>query len=128
MSDPLWGLQQAIYTTLSAAMTPVPVLDDVPEGTTYPYVAIGDAQGMDVGSKTADSEEYLIDIHVWSTYRGRKEVRELLGQVKDALHRAPLTVAGFTVVDIRFRDSQDFLDADGVTRHAVCTFVVHVSP
>ena len=41
------------------------VFDDVPEGTAYPYVVIGEETATNIGTKDKDMHEYTQTIHVW---------------------------------------------------------------
>ena len=50
---------------------------------------------------------------MWSRKRGRKEVKQVLGQAHGALHKQPLIVAD-TVRFVRFAFGTTFKDADGV--------------
>ena len=50
-----WELQKSIFTALSGNTTGmsganVPVFDDVPEGTAYPYVVIGEETASNNGT------------------------------------------------------------------------------
>ena len=50
------------------------VFDDVPEGTAYPYVVIGEETATNIGTKDKDMHEYTPTLHVWSQYRGMRDV------------------------------------------------------
>jgi hypothetical protein len=119
-------LQKAIYSALNgdAALSALVtgVYDDVPEGTAYPYVVLGEDTGINFGSKTLDGLEYTLTIHAWSQYRGRKEVKEIMEAIYDALHDASLSVTDATLVNIRQEFETTLMDADGLTRHGVMRF------
>ena len=119
MADASWEVQKAIYAALKAALNPVAVYDHVPRRASFPYVTIGEDTAVDAGDKTAEGQDITLTIHAWSRKRGRKEVKQLLGQVRGALHGQPLTVAGYTVRLVRFEFGTTFKDADGVTYHGV---------
>lgn len=120
-SDASWPLQQAIYSALDAALS-VPVYDDVPQDATFPYVTIGEDTVADRGTKAEAGQEFTVTVHAWSRQRGRKEAKEILGQIYAALHEQALTVTGFGVSLVRFEFADSFLDQDGVTRHAVSRY------
>ncbi|WP_448208483.1 DUF3168 domain-containing protein [Azospirillum sp. sgz302134] len=122
-----WELQKAVYDALAGALG-VPVYDDVPQGAAMPYVAIGDSTIAPASTKTDDGEEHSLTLHVWSQYAGRREVKELLGAIKAALHNRPLPVAGNALVRLRFDFASDFADADEQTRHGVIRFAALTNP
>lgn len=135
MSPAAWELQTAVMATLRAALatagpggSAVPVLDDVPQGQAYPYVAVGDMTVADASDKTEDGEDHSITLHVWSRYAGRKEVKGLLADIKSALHDQALSVTGHDLVMLRFEFANDFLDPDGKTRHGVIRFGAMTNP
>lgn len=122
MSAASWPLQVAIVAALKPALNPVPVLDDVPANAAFPYVVIGEDTVTDWSTVDRDGEEIDTTIHVWSRYDGRKEIKELMGKVKTALHEQRLTVAGQHLVSLRFAFETSFVEPDGKTRHGVIRF------
>ena len=122
-----WELQKAIYSALSGSVTgidgaSVSVYDDVPEGTAYPYVVIGEETSANDGTKDIDAVEYTLTLHVWSQYRGRREIKEIMQSVYDLLHDAAITVAGASLANIRQEFSTTLMENDGITRHGVMRF------
>lgn len=118
-SDPL---QAAAYARLSEELDPVPVFDAVPQGQAFPYVSFGEDVVTPGPAVDVEDEEILLTLHAWSDYAGGREVRELLGRIKAALHDRPVTVAGFGAARCLFRHSTAFLQPDGVIRHGVIQF------
>lgn len=114
-------LQKVIYTRLDSALS-VPVVDHPEENTAYPYVTIGHDMQVDWSSKTTTGERHAIRIHAWSRYNGMKELKELVQEVKDALHLYDVGLAGHTLVFLRYKDAIPMDDPDGVTKHAVIRF------
>ena len=60
-----WNLQKAIYSRLSGGSITdenddaiTGVFDDVPEGTAYPYVVMGEETATNIGTKDKDMHEY----------------------------------------------------------------------
>ena len=125
-----FALQTAIFTKLTAStITDVSntsitarVFDDVPEGTVYPYVVIGQETASNIGTKDKDANEHTLTIHVWSQYRGRKEIKNIMSQIYTALHNSDITISGATLVNIRHEFEQTLLESDGLTRHGVMRF------
>ena len=141
-ADALWPLQQAVYTALRAdatlktltGTTPARVYDHVPsdvwpaDGETTnaaafkPYVVVGDDTAGPFDTMTEDGAESILTIHTWSRYRGRKETKQIMSAVTDALDDVSLSVTGHTLVLLLFEFSSTFLDPDGLTRHGVQRF------
>lgn len=108
--------------TLTAMVTGV--FDNVPQGTDYPYVTIGEDNHNEWDTNTTLGSDCTITIHTWSQHRGRQETKEIQGAIYDALHHAELTYPGYSFILTDFVSSQSFVDADGMTRHGVQTFRV----
>ena len=122
-----WELQKAIFTTISGNITGmtsanVPVFDDVPEGTAYPYVVIGEETASNNGTKTLDGIEHTLTIHAWSQYRGRREIKEIMQSVYEKLHNTDISVSGASLVNIRQEFNTTLAETDGITRHGVMRF------
>jgi hypothetical protein len=127
MSLHSWQLQKSIFTALNGNVTGVssaniPIYDDVPEGSVYPYVVIGEETTSNNGTKTLDGVEHTITLHVWSQYRGRREIKEIMQSVYEKLHNTAITVSGASLVNIRQEFSNTLAEQDGITRHGVMRF------
>ena len=127
MSVGQFALQSTIYSTLNNDNTLTSTLgagvfDEVTEGTTYPFVAIGEDTVTDFGTKTEDGGQFTINIHVWSQYTGSKETKNIMDRIHDLLHDSNLSVTGFNLVNLRIEFSDILRDPDGITRHGVMRF------
>ena len=127
MSLHSWELQKAIFTTLNNNVTGVssakiPIYDNVPEGSVYPYVVIGEETATNNGTKTLDGVEHTLTLHAWSQYRGRREIKEIMQSVYEKLHNTAITVTGASLVNIRQEFSNTLEEQDGITRHGVIRF------
>ena len=98
------------------------VFDEVVEGSSYPFVQIGEDTALDYSTKDVTGGEYTINIHVWSQYTGSKECKNLMDRIHDLLHDSTLSVTGFNLVNFRFEFSDILRDPDGITRHGVMRF------
>jgi len=114
-------VQKAIFSTLSAALSTT-VYDNVPDNAVAPYVVIGDDTFVQMDTDLIVGFEATITIHSWSKYRGRAEVKTIMGNIYDALHRAEFTVQGYNLLGCDCEYSETFLESDGVTRHGVQRF------
>lgn len=137
MSDFGFPLQTAIYAALTGASPVIAggrIYDDPPQAVPprtveYPYVEIGETQVIpdDTSGNDAGISEF-VDLHIWSTYRGMKEVKEIAARIHDVLHEASLTVVGRTSAFAFIRNKRTLRDPDGVTRHGIVTVeIIHRS-
>lgn len=123
-----WELQRAVFTALDGATitgegsVAVSVYDDVPEGRSYPYIVIGEETSRNISAKDNDGHEHTLTIHVWSQYRGRKEIKQIMEQIYTALHDSAITVSGASLVNIKQEFEQTLLEGDGITRHGIIRF------
>lgn len=124
-----FNLQKAVYAALNGSVTglsgaSVSVYDDVPEGTSYPYVVIGEETAINAGTKNLDGVEHTLTLHIWSGYRGRREIKEIMQSIYSLLHDTAITVTGASLVMIRQEFATTLEEADGITRHGVMRFRV----
>jgi hypothetical protein len=115
---------QALLQNQSLLALITGVFDAVEQGTAYPYVTIGEDVHNEWDTDTTLGSDATITIHTWSQAKGRKEVKQIQGEIYNALHRADLCHDGYKIVTVEWQGSQSFLDADGETRHGVQTFRV----
>ena len=132
------AVQAAIYQALTASAPlmavvtgvydNVPQLDERtdPDGI-FPYVMIGEDDVDEDDTDTSRGFRIEVEIHAWSRFRGRREVKEIQGHVYDALHRQPLSVDGYHFVDCFFDEAETRLDPDGKTRHGVSIFIIRIT-
>lgn len=134
MTSAGWALQKAVHAALSAdaalagLLGGPQVFDDVPQQSTYPYVALGSSTERDWSTATEDGAEHVLTLHVWSRKAGRKETREIMEAVRLALHDKPLVVGGHRLVNLRHEFSEARRDADGETYHGIVRYRAVTEP
>jgi hypothetical protein len=118
------------YGALNGNVAGVNIYDHVPfepEGAPanrFPYGVIGDAEASPFDNDSTLGAYVATTVHVWSRYKGRKQVDEALDVIYGLLHRATLTATGYNVVDCLFEFSDVFVESDGQTRHGVIRFQI----
>lgn len=126
MSQHSFSLQSVVYSALSSdsALSAIinGVYDDVPEGTGFPYVVIGEDTATNIGTNTVDALEHTLTLHVWSQYRGRKEAKQIMSRIYEILHNADLSATDAVLVNLRQEFETTLVEADGLTRHGVMRF------
>jgi len=128
MGTPFGPVQAAIYDVLSDDATLMGlvsgVFDEVPEGTAYPYVVIGEALEIPDDSHDRDGRETVETIHIWSEYRGFSQLGTISGRVVALLDGQPLDVDGWHHVATRYEFGQTLRDPNPHLRHTVLRFRV----
>ena len=129
MSDHSFELQKTIFTTLNSdnAITSTfsaTVHDHVPQGTSFPYIVIGEETMTDESSaKTLDFNNFTLTIHIFSRNRGRKEAKQIMARIYELLHNQNLSVTGANHINTRFEFSDVIKENDGLTYHGVDRFM-----
>ncbi len=134
MSIHSFELQKSVFTVLNSANITdaagsaiTGVFDDVPEGTAYPYIVVGEESSNNISTKSLDMHEHTLTIHTWSQYRGLKEIKVIMKQIYDNLNDVSLSVTGGQAVNMKQEFLTTLVDADGITRHGVMRFRAVVS-
>ncbi len=126
MSVGQFALQSSIYSALnvSAITTTLScgVYDEVVEGNSYPFIALGEETAIDYSTNNLVGAETTINIHIWSQYKGSKETKNIMDKIHDLLHDVSLSVSGVNLINLRFEYSDIMRDPDGITRHGVMRF------
>ena len=122
-----FALQEALYARLNNDSTltstyGAAVYDEVPEGSGFPYVAIGESTALDYSTNDVTGSENTLVFHVWSQYRGAKETKNIMDRLHDLLHDYSLSVTGANLINLRYEFSDLVRDPDGITRHGVMRF------
>lgn len=114
------NIQQAIFESLSEL--DYSVYDHVPQVSAFPYIVIGDDTSIGFDTDESVGSESTLTIHVWSQYRGKMQVKEILQEIYDKLNRADIAVSGCHLVECVAEFQETYLESDGLTRHGVIRF------
>lgn len=109
---------QGIYDRLNdvSVTALAPIFDEVPEGQNYPYIVIGDLiERADNRAGNTKGKDFLLDIKIWSDYRGWKKIDEIADAIETRLDNQTETVAvtGWNV---------NLLNFEGMTKIRAATF------
>lgn len=128
---PALAVQRAIYRTLvedgELQALVSGVFDDVPEGTEFPYVVIGEGTLLPDNYLTGFGREVRVTLHVWSRYRGFAEALEIADRVCQLLDHQPLEVEGWEHIATRLELVETLHDPDPSLRHVPVQFSVIVA-
>lgn len=120
----IWDWQQALYQRLSTdevlSRLARGVYDDVPTPPRWPYVAIGEYTAIPADNQSSDGLEATLTLHIWSRYRGNREVLAILERLHERLHNRRWEAVDATqIVATRVEFVEILRDPDGETRHGV---------
>ncbi len=129
MTVSLFAAQESVYGALTNDAgvqallgDPARVYDSVPAAAIYPYATLGDVLIREFDTKDQTGFEQTVVLHIWSRYRGRKELKDIMQAIYDVLHNGALTVTGANFVSCAFQQASTTLDNDGLTLHGVMRF------
>jgi len=126
---PLIPLQAAIYNVLKPPIyiDGVPVYDNVPKKATLPYITLGAFTCRTNGAKRVDIADVSIQVQIWSTYSGKKQVNEIANDVMTILTSVPLDLSAdnFKVME-QGCDMFESFPEETYGYHGVITFTVKI--
>lgn len=131
MRTSLFPLQDALFKRLSndvAINSKVKgVFEHVPKDQAYPYIALGEDTVSDWSTKLEFGEEITHTLHIFSQYKGKKEVKEIMNLILQSLTEPLSLDSGFFVEFSRLDFMEVFIDPDGATKHGVIRFRFKIS-
>lgn len=122
-----WALQQALYAALANDATLAGRVTGIysgraPQGTAAPYIVVGEKTERDSSTHSTLGAESTAAIHIWSEYRGEREVLELYDELRRVLHYRPLAIAGHSYQGGTLELVTTSADPDGETMHGVARY------
>ncbi|MBY0427905.1 MAG: DUF3168 domain-containing protein [Alphaproteobacteria bacterium] len=133
MTTSLFAVQESIYGALTSSTalqsllgSPARLYDLVPPAAVFPYVTFGDVVVKEYDTKDQTGLEQFLTFHVWSRYRGRKELKKIIQTIYDVLHNASLTVTGANYVSCMFQSASTLQENDGLTLHGILRYRIVV--
>ncbi len=110
-------LQSALFNALK--LKGFKVHDFPPKKEQYPFIIIGDDHQKDLDVKNGDYINVSSTILIFSKYNGKKEVKEIMEQVRGVC--LGLKIQGFEVVGVTVNDSFTVLDEDNQVTQGILT-------
>lgn len=115
------AVAKALYTKLTADLSPVPMFDHVPADQAYPFVEVARHLDQPDDTLAEHGSLHLVYLAVWSSHRGRKEVNGILEAIKASLHHQPLVLEEGEAILVEVIDTDAVRDADGITYQGSAT-------
>ena len=132
------ALQTAVFTTLSnyAPLTALlatyggspaifdapPQVDDAGDNTDYPYLSFGYSVSQPFDGDTFTGSESIVSIHTWGRGQNFAQIKAIMEQVYNALHRVDFAISGHAILGCDIDQSETMRDPDGETVHGVQRF------
>ena len=104
MSSFLLSAQQLVYTALTNGL-PYTIFDDVPDlpigmpEDSFPYIVLGHDYTNAFDTDSWVGVKVSVQLDIWSRYNGKKEVKTILGEIYELMHRKSFVTPGVAVVD-----------------------------
>ena len=129
-----WSLQRGIYQALAGSpalgtlLGGTRIYDDPPAAASYPFITLGQSTLRDWSTGSEDGAEHLLTLHVWSRAGGKKQVHDIIEQIKTELHDKPLSLVDHHLVNLRHEFSEARPDPDGDTYHGIVRYRAVTEP
>ncbi|ORE90632.1 hypothetical protein ATO13_21971 [Stappia sp. 22II-S9-Z10] len=114
------------------------IWDAVPLSRSFPYIELGEGQGVDMDDGCKPVEQAYLTVHVWSRdpqqnrLIGKVEAWTIIGALKKAVWNADrqgtLVASGWIISQARVSGARVFEDPDGLTQHGVLTVEAVIEP
>ena len=129
ISFPGWELQQDEYSILSADSTLSSagwsVYDWPPQTTSTPYIVIGEDTDVPVYHKSGAYHEITTTLHLYSSYKGKKQIKQAVEAIVAALTGGSFSLSGFKVLQVSLDSTPPIIregDGDPVLHHGIPRF------
>ena len=129
-----WSLQRGIYQalagspTLGALLGGTRIYDDPPQAASYPFITLGESTLRDWSTGSENGDEHLLTLHVWSRFGGKRQVHDIIEEIKGALHDKPVSLIDHHLVNLRHEFSEVRPDPDGDTFHGIVRYRAVTEP
>lgn len=119
-------IQKALFERLQTSgieniFDSMPDEDTLEGGAVYPFVVMSDHTAAPWDTDDSEGLDIVFTIDFWSRYAGNSEVKGMMQQAYNVLHRHELQFDDTTLhcVQLFLQNDQVLIDTDGVTRHGI---------
>lgn len=129
-----WALQKAVFqalrddSELTTLLGGQKIYDDVPQDTSFPYIAFGRTSQRDWSTGTDGGTEHSLTLHIWSRAAGRRQVFKIISRTRALLHDQPLAMTNHNLINMRFEFSEARRDNAGENFHGLIRFRAVTEP
>jgi hypothetical protein len=120
MSGGLTEAQGAIFAALTAAgIVGGRITDNVQPNTEFPHVEIGETIAEQMAVTGRDGTDEIMILNVWSRTGSGKEVKTIVGQIREALDGKSFNASGRSSMYAWVIDENIRREPDGITRRGL---------
>lgn len=128
-----WELQKAIHTSLvgDASLSSLVggrVFDRPPQDAAFPFVTLGDTDVEPDGAGSEGAAIHRLALSVWSRARGRREVKEIMSVIDEALQDAVLPMTGHALVNLQLERASVSYAVDAEALRGRLVFRAYTEP
>lgn len=99
-----------------------PQFDEPEDDDNCPYLVIGDMTGVEFDTDSKNGSEDTVTIHIWSRYRGRHQMRQIMDALHGSLHDSMFSIEGAHLVYCLWEFSQTIPESNPRLQHGVMRF------
>ncbi|MCD0450767.1 DUF3168 domain-containing protein [Actinocorallia sp. API 0066] len=122
-TSPMGAVQQAVYNRLTAdtmlGHLVTGVYDEVPEGTSFPYVVLGESMEQPDNRHGGFGRQTVETLHVWWDRLGMAQGKAIMSRLVALLDHQPLIISGLHHVATRYEFAQVLRDPNPKLRHGI---------
>ncbi|MEM7619768.1 MAG: DUF3168 domain-containing protein [Pseudomonadota bacterium] len=118
------GAVYSVLANLNPALAGGRIYDYVKDDVAFPFVRIDGSTSAPADVDGFSGTDEVIQIAVFSQAYGKREIKDLMGQVKEALHNVNLTVANRPTALCWWDGTNLRRDPDGITHQGIMRFRV----
>ena len=111
-----WELQEHLYNALAnnpaLIAEGVQVYDKIPKRSELPFIAFGDENITPANTKVSTGENDTVTFHIWSAYKGKKQIKKIMDIVTGAIYSIPLTLPSGARITLLNLESADIIEEE----------------
>ncbi|AWZ00054.1 hypothetical protein RHODOSMS8_00500 [Rhodobiaceae bacterium] len=128
-----WELQKAIHASLvgNASLSSLVsgrVFDRPPQDAAFPFVTLGDTEVEPDGAGSDGAAIHRLALSVWSRARGRREVKEIMSAIDEALQDVSLALTGHVLVNLQLERASVSYASDAEALRGRLVFRAYTEP
>ncbi|MBL4646087.1 MAG: hypothetical protein COA52_03435 [Hyphomicrobiales bacterium] len=134
MSNAAWQLQTALITNLKADANLLillgsgAVFDEPARQQALPYIVLEVHRGADWSTSTEGGSTFVVQVRIWSSYLGRKQILEIAEAVEQVLVTTSVNLADYHLINLRVQNTEIGREQDGRTYLSVLRFRAVTEP
>jgi len=116
-TSPLDALQNAVYTrlTVGAHLVAYSVYDEVPTGSAFPYITLGNPTSVPFEARGVDGQIVRFAFNCWTRDVGGKwQANQMIDAIIQSITADVITIAGYEIIKMDFGTSRVYREEKGL--------------